>query len=143
MNMKNAKKTHTLRGMATLNFFAADHAAAKEWYTTFLGIPPYFEKPGYVEFRIGDAQHELGIIDARFAPPGTNSTPGNAILYWHVDDLEGTHARLLALGAKPFEKIMTRGEGFVTASVVDPFGNVLGIMYNRHYLEMQGEVTED
>jgi hypothetical protein len=25
-----------------------------------------------------------------------------------------------------------RGPGFVTASVVDPFGDVLGIMYNRH-----------
>ena len=25
--------------------------------------------------------------------------------------------------------------GFVTASVVDPFGNVLGIMYNPHYVE--------
>jgi hypothetical protein len=29
-----------------------------------------------------------------------------------------------------------RGEGFVTAAVVDPFGNILGIMYNRHYLEV-------
>jgi len=27
-------------------------------------------------------------------------------------------------------------EGFVTASVVDPFGNVVGIMYNPHYLEV-------
>jgi len=26
-----------------------------------------------------------------------------------------------------------RGEGFVTASVVDPFGNVLGVMTNTHY----------
>jgi hypothetical protein len=26
----------------------------------------------------------------------------------------------------------------VTASVVDPFGNVLGIMYNPHYLETLG-----
>lgn len=29
-----------------------------------------------------------------------------------------------------------RGEGFVTASVVDPFGNILGVMYNRHYLDV-------
>lgn len=26
--------------------------------------------------------------------------------------------------------------GFVTASVVDPFGNVLGIMANPHYLQI-------
>jgi hypothetical protein len=29
---------HTLRGLATVNYFAADHAAAKQWYTDFLGI---------------------------------------------------------------------------------------------------------
>ncbi|HSJ61593.1 MAG TPA: hypothetical protein VK895_10195 [Jiangellaceae bacterium] len=26
--------------------------------------------------------------------------------------------------------------GFTTASVVDPFGNVLGVMYNQHYLDV-------
>jgi hypothetical protein len=34
-----------------------------------------------------------------------------------------------------------RGEGFVTAAVVDPFGNVLGIMDNPHYLEVLGSTT--
>ncbi len=29
-----------------------------------------------------------------------------------------------------------RGIGFITASVVDPFGDILGIMYNPHYLEV-------
>lgn len=29
-----------------------------------------------------------------------------------------------------------RGHGFISATVVDPFGNILGIMYNRHYLEI-------
>ncbi|RAW00825.1 VOC family protein [Pseudochryseolinea flava] len=133
-------KAHTLRGLTTLNFFAADHSVAVAWYTKFLGFAPNFERPGYAEFRIGDFKHEFGIIDARFAP-GTNGTPGGAIMYWHVDDLEGTLEKLIALGATPFEKIMKRGEGFITASVVDPFGNVLGIMYNRHYLEVHGKVA--
>jgi predicted enzyme related to lactoylglutathione lyase len=106
------------------------------------GLPPYFERPGYAEFRIGDFQHELGIIDARFAPPGTNSTPGGSTMYWHVDDVQEMLEKLLASGAKLYEKVMVRGEGFITASVVDPFGNVLGIMYNRHYLEVLGRVTE-
>lgn len=130
----------TLRGLATLNFFAADHAAAKEWYTKLLGFPPYFERPGYMEFRIGDYQHELGIIDARFAPPGTNDTPAGAIQYWHVNDVQQMLEKLLSLGATLYEKVMVRGEGFITASVVDPFGNVLGIMYNRHYLEVLGQI---
>jgi hypothetical protein len=36
-----------------------------------------------------------------------------------------------------YDPITPRGEsGFVTASVVDPFGNVLGIMSNPHYLKV-------
>lgn len=53
-----------------------------------------------------------------------------------MDDVEAAFARLLALGATTYEKPVERGPGFVTASVVDPFGNVLGVMYNRHFLEV-------
>jgi hypothetical protein len=35
-----------------------------------------------------------------------------------------------------------RGDsGFVTASVIDPFGNILGIMYNPHYVQVLGSRT--
>lgn len=34
------------------------------------------------------------------------------------------------------DKIVERGPGFVTASVIDPFGNILGIMFNQHYLDI-------
>jgi hypothetical protein len=35
------------------------------------------------------------------------------------------------------------GEGrFVTASVVDPFGNILGVMHNPHFLEVLGSIRE-
>jgi predicted enzyme related to lactoylglutathione lyase len=57
-------------------------------------------------------------------------------MYWHVDDLNATVERLLSMGAKEYQPITPRGEGFVTASVVDPFGNVLGVMNNPHYLEI-------
>ena len=126
-----------LRGMATVNYWAADHAAAKQWYADLLGIEPYFERPGYAEFRIGDYQHELGLIDSRYAPEGSATGPGGAILYWHVDDVAATLERLLSMGAREYEALTHRGEaGFVTASVVDPFGNILGVMYNPHYLEV-------
>jgi predicted enzyme related to lactoylglutathione lyase len=129
------------RGFATLNYFADDITAAQAWYTEVLGIPPYFArdvdgKPAYIEFRIGDYQAELGVIDRRFA---THDTTGGTIMHWHVDDLEATLARLISLGATELEGITPRGDGFVTASVVDPFGNVVGIMTNPHYLEVLGE----
>jgi predicted enzyme related to lactoylglutathione lyase len=125
------------RGFATINYFADDMTAAEAWYTEVLGVEPYFRRdldggPAYVEYRIGDYQAELGIIDSRFAPHGTG--PAGVIMNWHVDDLAGSLARLISLGAKELQGITPRGEGFVTASVVDPFGNVIGIMTNPHYL---------
>jgi predicted enzyme related to lactoylglutathione lyase len=129
-------QTAGLRGLANVSFYAEDLAAAQRWYTEVLGVAAYFSRPGYVEFRIGDYQAELGIIDAKYAPAGLARGAGGAIVYWHVDDLAATVERLVALGAAPLEPIVERGPGFVTASVVDPFGNVLGVMYNRHYLDI-------
>ena len=130
-----------LRGLTTVSFWADDVAAAKRWYTELLGIPPYFarpdpEHPVYFEFRLGDYQHELGIIDRSYAPQGAAATPGGAIVYWQVDDVAATVAQLLAMGAKEYEPITQRGAGFTTASVIDPFGNILGVMYNQHFLEV-------
>ncbi|MGV9410000.1 VOC family protein [Nocardia sp. NPDC003693] len=127
-----------LRGMATVNYYADDLEAAKDWYTELLGVAPYFAVPGgYYEFRIGDYQAELGIIDGRYAPARPDR-PGGQILNWHVDDVHAAFDRLLALGATEYDPITERGAGtgFVTAAVVDPFGNVLGIMTNPHYLEI-------
>jgi predicted enzyme related to lactoylglutathione lyase len=125
-----------LRGFATVNYYAADLEAAKTWYAEFLGIEPYYEVPGgYAEFRVGDYQHELGLVNSRYAPEGATDGPAGEIMYWHVDDLGAALDRLLAMGAKEYQPITPRGDkGFVTASVVDPFGNILGIMYNPHYL---------
>ena len=121
--------------MSTVNFFADDHAAAKAWYTELFGVAPYFDKPGYFEFRLGDHEHEFGVIDGRYAPH-RSPAPAGAIVYWHVDDLQATVDRLLALGATALEAPTERGPGFVTASLADPFGNVLGVMTNSHYLAM-------
>lgn len=125
-----------LRGLSTVSFYAADLDAAKRWYTELLGIEPYFNRPGYAEFRIGDHQHELGLIDSKYAPETTATGPAGAVVYWHVDDLPAVVDRLLSMGATEHDGIRERGHGFVTASVADPFGNILGVMYNPHYLEM-------
>ncbi|MFB7806075.1 VOC family protein [Streptomyces virginiae] len=133
-----------LRGFATINFWADDLGAAKTWYTEVLGIAPYFERPGYAEFRIGDYQHEIGIVDRRYAPPGAAKEPGGAVAYWAVDDLQAAHRRLLALGAEEYQPVTAHGDGgFVTAAVTDPFGNVLGIMRNPHYVEVLEGATPD
>lgn len=130
-----------LRGFATVSFYAADVKAARDWYTRLLGIEPYFqrpdaENPAYIEYRVGDYQHELGIIDANYKPKGAASGPGGAVLLWHVDDIEAALARVKSMGATEYEPLTPREAGFITASVVDPFGNVLGLMVNPHYLKI-------
>ena len=131
-----------LRGLTTTNYVVDDLRAAIDWYTELLGVEPYFVREvdgatAYVEFRIGDSQHELGFIDRRFAPPHrTGSDTGTTLTYWAVDDVEATYERLLSLGATAHEGITARGPRLVTASVVDPFGNVLAVRYTQHYLAL-------
>ena len=135
--------TPTLRGFTTISYWAADLEAAKRWYAELLGIEPYFQRPGYFEFRLGDYQHELGLIDSKYAPFDTSVTgPAGAVMFWHVDDVNATFNRLLSMGAKQLEAPLDRGKGYITASVVDPFGNILGIMYNPHYLEVLGSIKK-
>jgi predicted enzyme related to lactoylglutathione lyase len=130
-----------LRGMATVSFWTDNVKAARKWYNELLGVEPYFERPdsknpSYIEYRFGDLAAELGIIDRKFAPKAAKEGPAGAVLFWHVDDVEGTLQRLLDLGCKEYEALTKREAGFVTASVIDPFGNILGVMYNPHYLEV-------
>jgi predicted enzyme related to lactoylglutathione lyase len=133
-----------LRGLATISFYADNLDAARRWYADLLGVDAYYSfppgnSPAYVEFRIGDYEHELGIIDRRYAPGDGNGRarePGGAVAFWHVDDVTTALERLQDLGARIHEPVIAREAGFVTASVVDPFGNVLGVMYNPHYLQI-------
>jgi catechol 2,3-dioxygenase-like lactoylglutathione lyase family enzyme len=138
----NNKEDNVLRGIATVSFFADDLEAARRWYTELLGVEPYFVRPlppappAYIEFRTGDYLDELGIIDCRYAPHGSAGGPAGAVVFWHVDDLPAALDRLLSMGATQHEALTEREAGFVTASVFDPFGNILGVMYNPHYLEV-------
>lgn len=58
------------------------------------------------------------------------------MVFWHVDDVSASLERLLSMGAREHEPRTDSEAQFVTASVVDPFGNILGIMHNPHFLEV-------
>jgi predicted enzyme related to lactoylglutathione lyase len=113
-----------LQGLTTVSYWASDVNAAKKWYSQLLGMEPYFNVQNfnvqtqdgslrYTAFRIGDYQHELGIVDARY---GSFDKPsGGVIVYWHVADVAVTLDKLLAMGANEAPK--DRRQGFITASV--------------------------
>jgi predicted enzyme related to lactoylglutathione lyase len=105
-----------------------DLEKAKAWYAAALATPPYFDEPFYVGFNVGG--FELGLNpDLSKAKPGI----GGAGVYWGVTDVDAALERLLALGARPHEAVQDVGEGIRVAAVLDPFGNVLGIIENPHF----------
>jgi predicted enzyme related to lactoylglutathione lyase len=121
-----------LRGVTTVVYHTDDFEAAIHWYGEVLGAEPYFLRPPwYAEFRIGDYQHELGILAT-----GAEKAPDGVVTYWYVDDVEAAYRRLLDLGATEHEAPRKFGEGYVGGIVVDPFGNLLGVMHNVHYKDV-------
>ncbi|MEJ0084315.1 MAG: VOC family protein [Pseudomonadota bacterium] len=112
-----------LLGLRTGIYRTPDIAAGKLWYMKFLGFPPYFDQPFYVGFNVGG--YELGL-----SPDAAQSSVG---CYWGVKDIVAAHARLLELGAEPCTDIQDVGEGIRVADVLDPFGNVLGIIENPNF----------
>jgi predicted enzyme related to lactoylglutathione lyase len=135
-----------MRGVCTVTYTSSDHDAAKVWFTRLLGVAPYFDRPGYAEFRIGDYQHELGLLDGKYAGYlGGEVVPvdgrAGAIVYWHVDDVQAMVEFAVSLGAKVHHPVrqFQPDSDFVGGSVIDPFGNVIGFMHNPHYLEMVGK----
>jgi uncharacterized glyoxalase superfamily protein PhnB len=74
------------------------------------------------------AGYELGLD-----PNSTASGPGGTIAYWGVADARAAFDRLISLGATARSDVQDVGEGIRVATVVDPFGNVFGIIENPHF----------
>jgi len=117
-----------LKGLRTVIYRARDLSKAEMWYTAVLGIEPYFSEPFYVGFNVGG--FELGLDpDAKDLAQGT----GGVIAYWGVENADAALKKLLDLGATPHRQIQDVGGGIQVASVIDPFGNILGIIENPHF----------
>lgn len=53
--------------------------------------------------------------------------------YWGVDDAEEALGRLLELGAAEHSGVQDVGDGIRLATVLDPHGNVFGVIENPHF----------
>jgi catechol 2,3-dioxygenase-like lactoylglutathione lyase family enzyme len=112
-----------LLGLRTAIYSTPDLDAGKRWYTKALGFGPYFDQPFYVGYNVGG--YELGLM-----PDATKTTVG---VYWGVKDAKSAYARLLELGAEPRTEVQDVGEGILAGDVLDPWGNVFGIIENPHF----------
>lgn len=112
-------------GLRTINYHVADLAAAKKWYALVTGVEPYFDELFYVGFNIGG--FELGL------DPDTASGvsgAGGTTAYWGVANAEDAVAKLVAAGATPRSAAREVGDGIKVGTVMDPFGNELGVIEN-------------
>ena len=117
-------------GLRTVIYHVSDLEKAKAWYGAVLGFGPYFDQPFYVGFNVGG--FELGLDpDTAGARPGT----GGQVAYWGVANADHALAHLIGLGATEHAGVQDVGGGIRVASVLDPFGNVFGVIENPHFRE--------
>lgn len=113
------------QGLRTVVYHVDHLDEAKAWYSAAFATDPYFDEPFYVGFTIGG--FELGLV-----PDGAVGRGGVAV-YWGVSDADAALKRMLELGAGENEEVTDVGGGVRVATVLDPFGNVLGIIENPHF----------
>ena len=127
-----------LQGLRSSIYRVTDIEEAKAWYETVLGYPPYFDEPFYVGFNVGG--YELGFIPADGTYDYTSR--GSGIAYWGVPDADIAYRRLIEAGATENEPIDDVGGDIRIGSVLDPFGNVLGVIYNPHFTSDTANFSE-
>jgi predicted enzyme related to lactoylglutathione lyase len=117
-----------LHGLRTVIYHVEDLGRAKGWYTEVLGKEPYFDEPFYVGFDVGG--FELGLLPD---DGGASRSGTGVIAYWGVDDADAALARLLELGAGERGGVQDVGDDIRMATVLDPFGNVFGVIENPRF----------
>lgn len=117
-----------LRGLRTVIYHVGDLSRAKEWYGEVLGIRPYFDEPLYVGFDVRG--FELGLQPEE---PIASRADTGVTAYWGVEDAEAALGRLLELGAIGHSGVWDVGDGIRVATVLDPDGNVFGVIENTHF----------
>ncbi|MDA3912553.1 MAG: VOC family protein [Bacteroidales bacterium] len=121
----NNMEKQSILGLRTTIYKVEDIHKAKKWYAKAFGTEPYFDEPFYVGFNIGG--YELGLLPEENP---TTDKPESVLTYWGVNEIEKVYKHFLESGAIENEKPHSVGEPIIVASVKDPWGNVIGLIYN-------------
>ena len=114
----------SVQGIKTVLHPVSDVEKAKAVYTALLGVAPQADSPYYVGFEVA-GQH-VGLLPGG-GPQGLTSP----VAYWQVDDIEAKLAEVTAAGATVKDAPKDVGGGRVVASVIDPDGNILGLIQDK------------
>ena len=121
-------KKSPMLGLRTVGYLVPDLNAAKEWYTKAFDQEPYFDEPFYVGFNIGG--YELGLMPNE---NGDSASCDNVRTLWGVENIQKVYDHLITLGATEHEAPHNVGGPLMVASVRDPWGNVIGLIYNPEF----------
>lgn len=108
-------------GAKTIIYPVKDIENAKAFYAQLLDVEPSIENPYYVGFKVGD--QEIGLN-----PHGLDQGVAGPVVYYHVSDLAGQLASLLAAGASLQQNSTDVGGGKLIATVIDASGNTIGLI---------------
>jgi methyltransferase (TIGR00027 family) len=111
-----------LKQPVLISLRVSDLDKAKQWYAGVLGQAPVFEAPFAVAFAAGTGTLLLLPIES------TEQTDERSVPFFEVDDIEASYHRLVGAGAAARSEITFTMLRSRMAKVVDPFGNVVGIM---------------
>mgnify|MGYP001114771332 CR=1 FL=1 len=115
-------------GLRTVIFKVPDLEKAKQWYMDAFQAKPYFDEVFYIGFDIGG--YELGLVPENI-PKSKKSS--NVVAYWGVEDINKSYQDLIKMGATPDEEPTNVGGELMVASVLDPWDNCIGIIYNPYF----------
>lgn len=112
-------------GLRTCIYRVGDMGKAKKWYATAFGIEPYWDEPFYAGFNIGG--YELGLMPGESSPA---EKAESVVTYWGVRDIDKVYRHFIESGATENEKPESVGGPLKVATVKDPWGNTIGLIYN-------------
>ena len=118
----------SILGLRTTIYKVGDIGEAREWYASTFQMAPYFDEPFYVGFNISG--YELGLLEDD--TPAAAKT-ANVLSYWGADDIEGAVAHFIEAGATEDSKPTNVGGDITVATVKDPWGNAIGLIYNPEF----------
>jgi len=110
--------------------FVSDMVRSAKFYRDALGLPLRFESPDWAEFATGSCNLALRKGADGAAPPAQADLipPGHCQVGFTVDDLDGFHARLLALGIRCLQEPKAVELGERTAVYADPDGLPISVV---------------
>jgi len=115
-------------GLRTTIYRVADMDEARSWYSEVFETLPYFDQPFYIGFNIGGYELGLQPVEA-----GQASGSENVLTYWGVEDIQEVYNWMVNNGAEPHQEPENVGGEIMVASVRDPWGNVVGMIYNPEF----------